>query len=561
MEILLYSSELRMAIADGPLFPSDDSSLLSMEHDGTPITLQDWQTYFIKFYGEDVPPFFPKPASYYNQREFNDQLFEVGFRNTVGLTRIGPVCVRVESRKISAPVYEAMLSYITDKFSNLVFSFAAPLGQSYRKEKAGKDIAYIEYLFLKKFLLDASPNLNGISALILANPHRKLYREYRRNSIDQVAHIPPAMLVNMFSSPDRFAVLKPDHPLVSTTCGQAIFNRTGRPLFPTEAMEERKHHTVDTNENRFLKHFLQSVQHHIGSLAKALKEKGGGYLNPDIEASLQKMERGLTLFLSDPFWFDVGAMRFIPAGSQVLQRREGYRQLFRLYSLLQLATHCHFNNDDFQNLLETKDTPTLFEYWAFFVVKEILDKTNKILSSRTFVSTDPLEQTITPEICIAYEGGIKLWFNRTYWGTSGRQPGDGLAGNEELNGSYSHNFRPDIVIEKSDKLLIFDAKFKGQRDGFYGENEDGSIGSWKPEDIDKMHCYREAIKSVTAAYILYPGERAVVYSAHDTTGIYEGVGALPLKPNDSARPARRHLADIERIIHEFLKESNPGLYE
>jgi hypothetical protein len=33
------------------------------------------------------------------------------------------------------------------------------------------------------------------------------------------------------------------------------------------------------------------------------------------------------------------------------------------------------------------------------------------------------------------------------------------------------------------------------------------------------------------------------------------VGALPLKPDDSARPARRHLEDIERIIREFIKES------
>ena len=64
---------------------------------------------------------------------------------------------------------------IADKFSNLVFSFATPLGQNYRKEKVGNDIAYIEYLFLKKYLLDASPNLDAIYALIIANPHIRLY--------------------------------------------------------------------------------------------------------------------------------------------------------------------------------------------------------------------------------------------------------------------------------------------------------------------------------------------------------------------------------------------------
>lgn len=554
MAVLLYSSELRMAIADGPLFPSDDSSLSSMDHDGTPITLLEWQTYFVKFYGEDVPPFFPEPGSYYNQREFPDRLFEVGFRNAVGMTRIGPIPVYVVSRKITDTVYAAMLDYVAGKYANLVFSFSTPLGQQYRKERLGQDIVYVEYLFLKKYLLDESPNLDGIAALILDNPHRRLYREYRHNTIDAITSVPPAMLVNLFSTPDRFAVLKPDHPLVSTACGRAIFNRTGRRLFPAEAMEERKHHTVDTNENRFMKHLLQSVQRRLHELAKALEGKGGGYLNPDIETSLEKMERGLTLFLSDPFWSDVGAMRFIPAGSQVLQRRDGYRQLFRLYSLLQLATHCHFNNDDFQNLLETKDTPTLFEYWSFFVVKDVLDKINKIRSCRTVVSNDPLEQKIIQGICIEYEDGISLWFNRTSLGSpdfmSSEYP-EKIAPNE----SYSHTLRPDIVISRGDNMLIFDAKFKGQRGGFYGEGEDGTISTWKDEDIDKMHTYREAIRNVSGAYILYPGEEVRVYPAHNAAGLYQGVGAAPLKPDDSARPVRRHLEDIERIIREFIKES------
>ena len=308
-----------------------------------------------------------------------------------------------------------------------------------------------------------------------------------------------------------------------------------------------------------MRHLLQSVQRRLHILVKALEGKGGGYLNPDIETSLDKMDRGLTLFLSDPFWSDVGSMRFIPAGSQVLQRRDGYRQLFRLYSLLQLATHCHFNNDDFENLLETKDTPTLFEYWSFFVVKDVLDEINKkILSCRaTVVSTDPLEQKIIHGICIEYEGGISLWFNRTSPGSPGFISSE-YPEKFFTNESYSHTLRPDIVITRGDNMLIFDAKFKGkgQRDSFYGdERDDGTIGKWKDEDIDKMHTYREAIRNVSGAYILYPGEEARVYPAHNAMRRYQGVGALPLKPDDSARPVCRHLEDIEQIIREFIKES------
>ncbi len=597
MPILFYSPEAHMAVADDPRIPLDE--VVEVMNLAETLTLQDWRTYFVKFYG-DIPDSFPSEKSLYNQRCFNDQLFEISFRNAVGRTRIGPVCVRVESKKITEALYEEMLSYITDKFSNLVFSFATPLGQNYRKEKAGKDIAYIEYLFFKKYLLDAKPNLDAISALILANPHIRLFREFRHSSIDAVYNANPAMLINMFTAADRFAPLKNGHPLLATNLGQKITNRTNttpafqplthphpnpppegegiltsflplqgggqegdgvmcrsrtnRDLYPSEAIEERKHLTVDTNENRFVKYFLQTILRRLHGLRDVLTSDKQSYLNPDIDENLDTMTRKIAAFLADPFWHDVGTMTFIPVSSQVLQRREGYRQLFQLYSLLQLITRCDFfNKGDFENLLETKDTPTLFEYWSFFVIKEVLDDLQKIKSCTGIVSDSPLGQAVEPGLCIKYEGGISLWFNRTYSGTSGQEPGDSFKGHDGSTGSYSHNFRPDIVIEKSDKLLIFDAKFKGKRGGFYGESDDGSSFSWKDEDIDKMHCYRETIKGVTGAYILYPGESAVVYPAHNAASRYEGVGALPLIPEAGARPVQRHIESIEQIISEFIK--------
>ncbi len=562
MPILYYSSEAQIAIADDPMFPPEpDAAAAAGQNCAEILILQDWQTYFVKFYGDEVPDYFPQTrGTLYTQRCFPGQLFEISFRNSVGRTRIGTVSIRVESRKITEPVYEAMLSYIADKFSNLIFSFATPLGQNYRKEKAGKDIAYIEYLFLKKYLLDASPNLEAISALIVANPHIRLYREFRNCSIDAITNTQPAMLINMFTASDRFASLKNGHPLLATNLGQKISQKTGRNLYPTEAIEERKHLTVDTNENRFVKHFLQTILRRLNGLQNVLRSEKNSYLNPDIEQSLATMTRKIAAFLADPLWYDVGIMAFIPVSSQVLHRREGYRQLFQLYSLLQLTSKCDFfNKVDFPNLLETKDTPTLFEYWSFFVVKEILDGLLKIKPCRSIISDSPLNQSVEPGLCIEYEGGVTLCFNKTYRGSSGRQPGDSFADNEELNGSYSHDFQPDIVIEKYSKLLIFDAKFKGKHDGFYGENEDGSIGSWKPEDIDKMHCYKEAIQGVTGAYILYQGERGVIYPAHDAASMYEGVGALPLKTEVGARPVQRDLENIERIILEFIESNTQPL--
>ncbi len=283
----------------------------------------------------------------------------------------------------------------------------------------------------------------------------------------------------------------------------------------------------------------------------------GTYLNSEIETNIEKILKKINMFLKDPFWADVAPMTFIPANSQVLHRREGYRQLFSLYSLLQLCTRCDFDADDFKNLIETKDTPTLFEYWSFFNVKDILDGSGrKIIDCRSIVTDDQKEQKIHLCTVITYEDNIRLAFNQDYSGTTGCSPEDDFDAHHITNSSYSHGLIPDIVVSKGKNMLIFDAKYKGRQGAgtFYGEDEYGGISKWKDEDIDKMHTYREAIKNVVGAFILYPGEKAVVYPAHDAQKLYEGVGALPLKPMTGAIPVQKHLDDITKIINDFINE-------
>lgn len=542
-----------MALGDDPFFPAEELAAASpadgMEH---PI-LEEWQSYFVKFYGEALPSFFPEPeAGLFTRRRFPAHLYEISFRNSVGLTRIGPVRLRVANSKITEASYEAMLSYVADQFASLVFSFGAPLGENYHKEKVGKDVAYLEYLFLKRFLLDGSPNIDAIATMITANPHHRLYREQRMCAIDAVTDTEPAALLHMVTESNRLARLCTGHNLQRTTLARALKRVSNRDLFPVEVLQQVKYLTVDTNENRFVRYFLESVLRRLQGLGKILSFRRGSYLNRDIALDLERLALKIDSFLADPIWKEVGAMAFIPVASQVLQRREGYRQLFRLYSLLQLSSRCDFaNRDDFRNLVETKDTPTLFEYWSFFLVKEILDGILRVKSCGRIVSGDDLAHALNEGLCVEYEGGVTIWFNKTYCGSRAREVCDDLGGGA-TGGSYSHAYRPDIVLGKGDRLLIFDAKYKGERGGFYCESGSGTILSWKDEDIDKMHCYREAISGVVGAFILYPGEEAVLYPAHGAEEVFEGVGALPLKPGTGARPLEKHLEDVRTIVLRFL---------
>jgi predicted component of viral defense system (DUF524 family) len=119
--------------------------------------------------------------------------------------------------------------------------------------------------------------------------------------------------------------------------------------------------------------------------------------------------------------------------------------------------------------------------------------------------------------------------------------------------SYSHTLRPDIVLERNGQKLIFDAKYKGKRPGFYCEGENGTIQKWKDEDIDKMHTYRDAIKGATGCFILYPGTENIIYPRQVGGSSIDGVGALSLRPGISAEKGRCANGNIKNVIETFLE--------
>jgi predicted component of viral defense system (DUF524 family) len=555
MTILYYESTDRLAIADEDFFPDDEENIEPLHSEEEALPIDEWKTYYVKVYGEKDILFLDSGKSFV--KPLHGRVFEVNFRNFVGRTRIGNVNLQVKNKKISDALYDSMLGYIAEKYADLIFSFNTPVGLEYRKDSPGQDILYLQYLFLKKYLVDSKPDLDEVTGLILSRPHRKMVSETRRCSIDEIDHLDAGLLLSLFSDPGRMLKLGKDHPLISSSAARAVYERTGEYYFPTEAEKIQKYHSFDTNENRFIKHFLEEILKKLKSIETALGSQPGTWLNPEIAKNIRNLKQKTLYFLSNPIWNDVGQMTFVPGHSTVLQRREGYRHLFRLHALLNLVTRYQFTMKDFQNLIEIKDVPTLFEYWSFFLVKDVLDMKLKTKGFEIIVSSSEKERVVQQGIRITYEGGISLLYNAGYGGSTGLS----LNGNStetydyKTSESYSHTLRPDVVIEKDGgKKLILDAKYKGKdASGFYGEEEGGTIVGYRHEDLDKMHTYRDAIKDVFGAFALYPGEKTNIFPPHSAESPLQGVGAVALKPIAGNKAKPRHMDNLKKIIDAFLE--------
>ncbi|MBV5340264.1 MAG: DUF2357 domain-containing protein [Deltaproteobacteria bacterium] len=550
MAIFAYEPLLRMSFSDDPSFPDEENAQTVAGSNGDPLNIEEWQTYFVKFYGDPAPS--PLKQAKFVVREIQPCLWELNFRNFVGLSRIGALKLIVHNRKISNNLYCTMLDELAESYAALVFDFGSPVGQHYNKSGVGKDCAFVEYLFLRKFLLCDSPNLDAIGDILVYDPHRKFEKELRPCSIEECQAAGITIIHALVNSP--MARLRDGHPLQQTHLGKILKDRTSLHLYPAKAAKEIKYLTVDTHENRFIKFFLRELLAKVESLNEALVDKAGSYFNPDINENLESLRKKISQFLSHNMWREVGEMRFIPVSSQVLQRKEGYRQLFRLYSLLQLATHCDFLETDFKNLVETKDVPTIYEYWCFFQIKAVLDALHlRIRKVSRITNESLLNPELTPGLCVDYDCGSQLFFNESYGGSTGINNISETSSYAPNGDSYSHTLRPDIVIVRNGKKLIFDAKYKGKRSGFYGEGDDGTIQRWNEEDIDKMHTYREAIQGVTGSFILYPGTQDILFPRRAGSSLIEGVGALALRPGSIAGKDATDISNIKRTIETFLQ--------
>lgn len=548
MADFIYEPQHRFSFGDTPFFPEREDVPV-FNRDSDPLTVDEGDTYYVKFYSDSIP--FPFKNAPFRPKQLHGNVWEFSFRNYVGRSRIGDLFLNIRNKKITDALYNTMLDEITDQFAGLVFSFGTPAGQHYSKKGRGSDPAFIQYLFIKKHLLDGSPDIDGITGMISRDPHRKIEIWIEECDVSECTGMEPWMADMLLTRP--MAAVRRGHPLQTTALGRMIEKKSGRPLFPTSTVREIRHPSVDTNENRFVKFFLHDILQKITAISDEIGSGKNSYFNPEICGYMGVLKKKINHFLSHEMWKDVGHMTFLPANSQVLQRKEGYSRLFSLFSLLQLSSHCDFLQTDFNHLIEIKDVPTLYEYWCFFQVKAVLDGFSAPTGIEQILTETAVEHRLSQGLVIHYENGVDLYFNREFSGSTGVYDFGKSAGTYTFQGSYSHTMRPDIVLEKNGKRLVFDAKYKGQRSGFYGEDDDGTVRSWKPEDINKMHTYREAISRVSGSFILYPGLRRVVYPKSDMGNIYQGVGAISLRPDMASSVTPKDLESLTVLISTYLK--------
>ena len=348
------------------------------------------------------------------------------------------------------------------------------------------------------------------------------------------------------------------------------------PSVPSRLERRRTEATHDTTPNRFVKFALEHWSQILGDIDRGLAM---GQPTPattrgrrEIAAVMTQLEE----ILHHDLFAEVGKMVRFPADDQVLQKREGYRDIFKAYVELEFAARLSWHDSSEKYGAGLRDVATLYEYWAFIQLAQVVAD----LVGQTFDMT-PLVRSRKDGLTVGIQSGVEtvlkgeverfgrrmvveLCFNRTYRAGSGRVA------------SWTKPMRPDysLLIGPAEGepaafepiALHFDAKYRVEfLNEIFGAGDDveedaglqqGPVslvrGGALRADLLKMHAYRDAIRRTAGAYVLYPGgdgeEKSNQYLEYHE--LLPGLGAFVLRPTDigsaSGAPA------LQRFISEVL---------
>ena len=428
--------------------------------------------------------------------------------------------IEVRSKKIKYnEQYPAMIGDLSKYSSGLIFEINSPLYQSFELNENRSDTSYEDFMLLE--YLFRPENLPSTFEYLSKNLYTLLENQIEEVPTSMASNVGPNELIDVFSNPKN---------LYKTNDDNSIWNQRTNGYIPIRINETKHVDTIDVPENRFYKNFLEFIESLIISLINKTEE---GY----VRDKLYEYKEEISYYLSQRYFKDISIMDYAPLNSQVLQKKEGYRDILEYYLMFEFGFKMNWSDitNDFRGY--EKKLSTLYEYWCYFelihIVKEL---TGSKINFEDVFEIDKqnwnihLKEGIIKELDFEIDNQlikINLMYNKTF---------------NKDKGTYSVEMRPDytleFIINNNSYKIHFDAKY---RLNIYDE-------SFKNQDIIKMHSYKDAIENTLGAYVLYPGEKKEIFEENEL----ESVGAFPLNPGDDKNEKRILVKFIDNLLEKLL---------
>jgi len=471
--------------------------------------------------------------------------------------------IEVRSKKIDYfNQYSAMIADLSHHALSLIFEAKSPLYQEFELASENKLTYYEDFMFLE--YLFRQDNLPTVFEYLSKNLHSHLINH------DEI--VPISLANNLNSSSVNKIVSKPNL-LFKTNSNIEIANKLNGYL-PYNLHQVKHEDSIDTPENQFFKYFLETLRDLVERLLSSSKK---GYIQDKLKVFLEEID----YYISSNFFNHVSSMEYVPFNSQVLQKKEGYRDIFQYFLMLEFSFRLSWDdlNNNFKGF--EKKLSELYEYWCYFELLKVLNAMS--ISKINFEDVFELNNDNWSINVIKgkrsskkfklnvheHEVIVEIFYNLTF-------------SDKTLYKSYSLAFKPDytllITTSVNQHFIHFDAKYRSEleiinfydkiseKSNFEIENEINRRDKleereyvFKDADIYKMHTYKDSILFSSGAYVLYPGIKSKYFLQKNL--IIPSVGAFNLTPGNSEIAENNLMIFIKNVIKTLLFYDGLIIYE
>ncbi|WP_296848301.1 DUF2357 domain-containing protein [uncultured Methanobrevibacter sp.] len=474
-----------------------------------------------------------------------------------------PIPVEVRSKKIDYfNQYSAMIADLSQHALSLIFEVNSPLYQEFVIANEEKLTYYEDFMFLE--YLFRQDNLPAVFEYLSKNMHSQLINH------DEI--VPISLANNLNSSSLNNIVSRPNQ--LFKTNSQIKMAEKLNGYLPINIHQVKHEDSIDTPENQFFKYFLEMLQNLVEKLLSNSKK---GYIQDKLKFFREEIE----YYLSAKFFNHISTMDYVPFNSQILQKKEGYRDIFQYFLMLEFSFRLSW--DDLNNKFKgfEKKLSELYEYWCYFEILKVLNdlsiikidfedvfEVNRSKWGINVIKGKRSSKKFKLNIR-GHDVDIELFYNLTFSDKTDYK-------------SYSLAFKPDytllITTTVNQHFIHFDAKYRSELEiiDFYekiGEKSGSEIEKeiekrdaleekeyvFKDADIYKMHTYKDSILLSSGSYVLYPGTKSKYFKQEDL--VIPSVGAFSLTPGNTDIEEDNLTKFIKSVIETLLFQDGLINYE
>lgn len=463
--------------------------------------------------------------------------------------------------------YRDMLEFITEKCTDLLMKANSPVAHHFEVDhEQDSQTLYQRFAFIKS-VIHTSEFAEAIHRVVKM-PVTQWKEIFGAKDIRNARRLSNKSIKEVLKSPNRRGIREKSH-----------LRDLGINSLPERIHTAQKIDSVDTPENRFVKHALETFLKFCVDINQiALKREHGKLIN-ESKQLIHELENQL----QHAFFTEISKPTLLKLNSPVLQRKEGYREVLRVWLMFDLAAKLVWVGGEDVYGAGKRDIATLYEYWLFFklldLFEEIFDINPKDIQDLIQPTSDGLSLQVKQGKSTPLEGvfktgsrtlNIRFNYNRSFFFRERKKYPTPGSWTTTLRPDYTISFWPQGISEdeaETQELIVhihFDAKYKvanflsylDERAGaeLDEEKKENRKGVYKNADLLKMHAYKDAIRRTGGAYVLYPGDEEV--EKPEFHEIIPGLGAFPVRPSKTDSGIGELKAFILKITEHFLNRAS-----